>query len=81
MGSLDPSQLTPLGWLGELRALFPQSVCETVQAHATRHAGDERAAVRSAVLDALEPNKDLLKSLIAFKGIRPIRRCARRSAR
>ncbi len=38
-GSLDPSQLTPLGWLGELRDLFPQSVCETVQAHAIDNLG------------------------------------------
>lgn len=67
-GSLDPSQLTPLGWLGELRELFPQSVCETVQAHAIDNLGMRELLSDPAVLDALEPNKDLLKSLIAFKG-------------
>lgn len=67
-GSLDPSQLTPLGWLGELRALFPQSVCETVQAHAIDRLGMADLLADPAVLDALEPNKDLLKALIAFKG-------------
>jgi hypothetical protein len=38
-GSMDPSQLTALGWLGELRDLFPQSVYETVQAHAIDNLG------------------------------------------
>lgn len=67
-GSLDPSQLTPLGWLSELRDLFPQSVCETVQAHAIDNLGMRELLSDPAVLDALEPNNDLLKSLIAFKG-------------
>ena len=38
-GSLDPSALTPLSWLGEVRALFPQSVFETVQSHALDNLG------------------------------------------
>ena len=67
-GSLDPSQLTPLGWLGELRDLFPKSVLETVQSHAIDNLGMRELLSDPAVLDALEPNKDLLKSLIAFKG-------------
>ncbi len=67
-GSLDPSQLTPLGWLSELHDLFPQSVCETVQAHAIDNLGMRELLADPAVLDALEPNKELLKSLIAFKG-------------
>lgn len=67
-GTMDPSQLTALGWLGELRALFPQSVYETVQAHAIDHLGMADLLSDPKVLDALEPNKDLLKALIAFKG-------------
>lgn len=67
-GSLDPSQLTPLGWLGELRDLFPQSVCETVQAHAIETLGMADLLSDPAVLDALAPSQDLLKALIAFKG-------------
>lgn len=67
-GSLDPSSLTPLKWLGELRQLFPQSVYETVQAHAIDNLGMSELLSDPKVLDALEPNKDLLKSLIAFKG-------------
>lgn len=67
-GSLDPTSLTPLGWLGELRDLFPQSVYETVQAHAIDNLGMSELLSDPAVLDALEPNRDLLKALIAFKG-------------
>lgn len=67
-GSLDPSQLTPLGWLGELRDLFPQSVYETVQAHAIDNLGMADLLSDPGVLDAMEPSKDLLKALIAFKG-------------
>lgn len=66
--SLDPSQLTPLGWLAELRELFPKSVCETVQAHAIDRLGLRELLTDPAVLDTLEPNRDLLQALIAFKG-------------
>ena len=67
-GSLDPSQLTPLSWLGELRTLFPRSVVETVQAHAIDTLGMTELLDDPALLDSLEPNRDLLKSLLAFKG-------------
>jgi len=67
-GSLDPSQLTPLGWLSELRALFPISVIETVQGHAIENLGMTELLSDPALLDSLEPNRDLLKALIAFKG-------------
>jgi VWA domain containing CoxE-like protein len=68
-GSLDPSQLTTLGWLSELRDLFPQSVLETVQAHAIDNLGMADLLSDPAVLDQLEPNANLLKALIAYKGI------------
>lgn len=67
-GTLDPSKLTTLGWLGELRELFPQSVLETVQAHAIDNLGMTELLKDPEVLDQLEPNADLLKALIAYKG-------------
>lgn len=67
-GSLDPSQLTPLTWLGELRALFPQSVIETVQAHALDQLGMTELLSDPKLLESLEPNRALLTSLLAFKG-------------
>ncbi len=68
IGSLDPSQLTPLRWLGEVRSLFPQSVFETIQSHALDRYEMHGLLRDPKVLDSLEPNGDLLKSLIAFKG-------------
>ena len=67
-GSLDPSQLTALGWLAEVRALFPQSVFETIQAHAIDGLGMSELLSDPKVLDALEPNRDLLKAILSFKG-------------
>ncbi len=67
-GSLDPTQLTPLRWLGEVRDLFPQSVFETVQSHALDRYQMHGLLNDPKVLGALEPNGDLLKSIIAFKG-------------
>ncbi|EGF91003.1 VWA domain containing CoxE-like family protein [Asticcacaulis biprosthecium C19] len=67
-GSLDPSQLTALGWLNEVRSLFPQSVLEVVQAHAIDTLGLTELLSDPKVLYSLEPNRDLLKSLVAFKG-------------
>ena len=67
-GSLDPSKLTPLLWLGEVRSLFPQSVYETIQGHAIDRYEMHGLLNDPKTLDALEPNRDLLKSLVAFKG-------------
>jgi Mg-chelatase subunit ChlD len=67
-GSLDPSKLTPLTWLGELRTLFPQSVIETVQAHAIEQLGMTELLSDPELLDSLEPNRQLMNALIAFKG-------------
>jgi Mg-chelatase subunit ChlD len=67
-GSLDPTQLTALGWLSEVRALFPQSVLETVQSHAIDQLGLTELLSDPKVLEGLQPNRDLLKALITFKG-------------
>lgn len=67
-GSLDPSQLTALRWLGEVRALFPQSVLETIQSHAIDRLGLTELLADPALLGSLEPNRDLLKALLSFKG-------------
>ena len=67
-GSLDRSQLTPLKWLGEVQSLFPTSVCEAIQSHALDRYQMTELLNDSKLLDALEPNQDLLKSLVALKG-------------
>lgn len=67
-GSLDPSRLSALDWIGEVRELFPQSVLEMLQAHAVDRLGLSELLSDPKTLDSLEPNRDLLKALIAFKG-------------
>lgn len=67
-GSLDPSSLSALDWIGEVRELFPRSVMEMLQSHAVDRLGLTELLSDPKTLDSLEPNRDLLKALIAFKG-------------
>lgn len=67
-GSLDPSSLSALDWIGEIRDLFPRSVIDVLQSHAIDRLGLTELLNDPKTLDALEPNRDLLKALIAFKG-------------
>jgi len=67
-GSLDPSSLSALDWMGEIRDLFPRSVIDVLQSHAIDRLGLTQLLNDPKTLDALEPNRDLLKALIAFKG-------------
>jgi uncharacterized protein with von Willebrand factor type A (vWA) domain len=67
-GSLDPSSLAALDWIAEVRELFPKSVLETLQKEAVERLGLHDLLQDPATLDALEPSRDLLKALIAFKG-------------
>jgi Mg-chelatase subunit ChlD len=85
-GSLDPSQLSLPEWLGETRRLFPESVFETIQEHALDRFGMTELLTNPEVLRTLEPNVNLLRALVAFKGranpgmLDTIRQVARRVA-
>jgi Mg-chelatase subunit ChlD len=67
-GSLDPSQITIPDWLNESRRLFPASVFETIQGHALNDLGLAGLLADPAALEKLQPNLDLMKVLLAFKG-------------
>jgi Mg-chelatase subunit ChlD len=67
-GSLDPSQLALPDWLGEARRLFPDSVFETIQGHALERFGMTELLNDPETLRSLQPNVDLLRALVAFKG-------------
>jgi Mg-chelatase subunit ChlD len=67
-GSRDPSQITIPDWLSESRRLFPASVFETIQGHALNDLGLAGLFADPASLQKLEPNLDLMKVLLAFKG-------------
>jgi len=55
-GSLDPSQITALQWLGEVRDLFPADVYETIQGHALDRYGMRELLTDPQVLQTLTPN-------------------------
>jgi len=67
-GTLDPSQMVLPSWLDALKEIFPASVFETIQHHAIERF--EMAGLLSdpEALARLEPNLDLMKVLMAFRG-------------
>jgi len=67
-GSLDPSQITIPDWLNESRRLFPASVFESIQGHALNELGLAGLFADPAALQKLQPNLDLMKVLLAFRG-------------
>lgn len=67
-GSLDPSQLTVVEWLGEVRDLFPADVCEVIQGHALDRYGMRELLTDPEILRTLEPSMELLQVLLAMKG-------------
>ena len=66
-GSLDPSQLTALDWLGEVRELFPTQVYETIQGHALDRYGMSELLKDPQLLAGITPSEDLLKALMTLK--------------
>ena len=67
-GSLDPSKIVLPRWLDEMKQLFPASVFETIQNHAIEQLGMAEMLANPEVLARLEPNFDLMKVLLAFRG-------------
>jgi Mg-chelatase subunit ChlD len=68
-GSLDPSQLSVPAWINEVRELFPEETIEVIEKHALDRYGMTELLTDPAVLEKLEPNWDLLKSILTFKGM------------
>lgn len=67
-GSLDPTQMTAINWLGKARAIFPDAVFETLQSHALDRYGLTDLLKDPRTLAGLEPNPALLKVLLSFHG-------------
>jgi Mg-chelatase subunit ChlD len=67
-GGSDPSQINLPRWLDDLRALFPASVFETIQGHAVERFGMAELLASPEALRKLEPNLDLMKVLLSFRG-------------
>ena len=67
-GSLDPTQMTAINWLGKARAIFPNDVFEVLQSHALDRYGLTDLLKDPKTLDSLKPNPALLKVLLSFDG-------------
>lgn len=67
-GSLDASRIVAPRWLDEVKALFPKTVFETIQGHAVERFGLAEVLANPEALKRLEPNLDLMKVVLAFRG-------------
>lgn len=67
-GSLDASQLTVPHWLNEVRELFPRDAAEVVERHALDRYQMTELITDPRTLERLEPNTDLLRMLLTFRG-------------
>lgn len=67
-GSLDPTQMSAIDWLGGAQNLFPESVFKVLQDHALDRYGLSDLLKDPKTLESLEPNKNLLKVLLGFHG-------------
>ncbi len=67
-GSLDPSQLTLVTWLSEVRELFPNDTVEVIEKHALDRYGMTELVTDPKILERLEPNQQLLRTLLTLRG-------------
>ncbi|MBN2533894.1 MAG: VWA domain-containing protein [Spirochaetales bacterium] len=67
-GTLDPSQLTVPSWIKEIKKLFPEETIKTIEKHALEKYKIKEIIEDKEILKNLEPDFDLLKMLLTFKG-------------
>jgi Mg-chelatase subunit ChlD len=67
MGGDAASQFTIPTWLSEVRELFPRETVEIIEKHALDRYGMTELVTDAATLAKLEPNLDLLKTLLSFR--------------
>ncbi len=66
-GTLDASQLTAVDWLAKVRELFPRDTVEIIEAHALERYRLTELLGDPAVLEKLEPNEALLRTLLSVR--------------
>lgn len=67
-GSLDPSQVTLVTWLNEVRELFPQDTIEIIEKHALDRYGMTELLTDPQTLERMQPNQQLLRTLLTLRG-------------
>ena len=66
-GGREGSQLTVPGWLHKIKKLFPKRTVEILERHALEKYNMTELLTDPDVLRRLEPNKDLLKTILELK--------------
>jgi Mg-chelatase subunit ChlD len=67
-GGDEASQFTIPSWLSEVRELFPRETVEIIEKHALERYGMTELITDAETLASLEPNLELLKTLLSFRG-------------
>ncbi|WP_172197977.1 VWA domain-containing protein [Saccharibacillus qingshengii] len=67
-GGRGGSSLTVPDWLARVRKLFPKETVEILEKQALDRYGMSELLTDKAVLESLEPNMNLLKNILQFKG-------------
>jgi Mg-chelatase subunit ChlD len=68
-GGSEASQITIPDWLNQVRELFPRETVEIIEKHALDRYGMSDLVTDPQVLERLEPNYDLLRTLLTFKSM------------
>lgn len=66
-GGSENSSLTVPSWLGRMKKLFPKQTVEIMERHALEKYGMTELLTDPEVLRKLEPNKELLKTVLQLK--------------
>lgn len=68
-GGSGGSRLTVSDWLNKIRVLFPKETVEIMERHALENYGMSELLTDKEVLNKLEPNRELLKTILQLKSL------------
>lgn len=66
-GGTEASRLTAATWINRIRKLFPRETVEILEKHALETYGMTELLTDKEVLEKLEPNQELLKTILQLK--------------
>lgn len=66
-GGTEASRLTAASWITRIRKLFPKETVEILERHALENYGMTELLTDKEVLEKLEPNQELLKTILQLK--------------
>ena len=66
-GGTEASRLTAVTWITKIRKLFPKETVEILERHALDRYGMTELLTDREVLEKLEPNQELLKTILQLK--------------